>query len=92
MSGSDLAVLIGAVVLLFAVGWFFFAPRKATHTTSEGDNQSIEIIVKGGYSPDTPGRYEGDSSVLPFYHWGNHEKFLRFWTSKGTSMAAAIQN
>ncbi len=53
MSGSDLAVLIGAVFLLLAIGWFFFAPRKATHATSEGRNQSIEIIVKGGYSPDT---------------------------------------
>lgn len=53
MNGSDLAVLIGAVVLLLLIGWFFFAPRKATHATSEGKNQSIEIIVKGGYSPDT---------------------------------------
>lgn len=53
MSISDLAVLIGAVALLLALGWFFFAPRKATHATSEGRNQSIEIIVKGGYSPDT---------------------------------------
>jgi len=53
MSGSDLAVLITAGALLLALAWFFFAPRKATHTTSEGNNQSIEIIVKGGYSPDT---------------------------------------
>ena len=53
MSGSDLAVLIGAVVLLLALGWFFFAPRKATQTTNEGGSQRIEIIVKGGYSPDT---------------------------------------
>ncbi len=52
MNGSDLAVLIGAIVLLLVIGWFFFAPRKATHATSEGKNQSIEIIVKGGYSPD----------------------------------------
>lgn len=53
MNGSDIAVLIGAAVLLIALGWFFFAPRKAIHATSEGKNQSIEIIVKGGYSPDT---------------------------------------
>lgn len=53
MSGSDISVLLGAVVLLLLIGWFFFAPRKATHATSEGKNQSIEIIVKGGYSPDT---------------------------------------
>lgn len=53
MSGSDLAVLIGAIVLLLTLGWFFFAPRKAIQATSEGKDQSIEIIVKGGYSPDT---------------------------------------
>lgn len=53
MDGSDLTVLIGAIVFLLAIGWFFFAPRKATHTTREGKDQSIEIIVKGGYSPDT---------------------------------------
>ena len=53
MNGSDIAVLIGAVVLLLALGWFFFAPRKATQVTTLGNNQSVEIIVKGGYSPDT---------------------------------------
>ena len=53
MSGSDTAVLLGAGILLLALGWFFFAPRKATHAASEGANQSIEVIVKGGYSPDT---------------------------------------
>lgn len=53
MNGSDIAVLIGVVVLLIALGWFFFAPRKATLTTTQGNNQSVEIVVKGGYSPDT---------------------------------------
>lgn len=53
MHGSDIAVLIGAVGLLIALGWFFFAPRKATQVTTQGNNQSVEIIVKGGYSPDT---------------------------------------
>ncbi len=53
MSGSDLAVLIISGALLSALAWFFFAPRKATHTRNEGKNQSIEIVVKGGYSPDT---------------------------------------
>jgi Cu+-exporting ATPase len=53
MNGSDLAVLIGVAVLLLSLGWFFFGPRKAIHATSEGNSQSIEIIVKGGYSPDT---------------------------------------
>ena len=53
MSGSDLVVLIASGALLSALGWFFFAPRKATHATSAGSSQSIVIVVKGGYSPDT---------------------------------------
>ncbi len=53
MNGSDIAVLIGAVFLLIVLAWFFFAPRKATQATTQGNNQSVEIIVKGGYSPDT---------------------------------------
>lgn len=54
MTGSDVGVLIGAVVLLIVLGWFFFAPnRRATEALSEGNEQSIDVIVKGGYSPDT---------------------------------------
>ena len=53
MTSSDIAVLIGAVVLLIALGWFFFAPRRATQALSEGNEQSVVVIVKGGYFPDT---------------------------------------
>ena len=53
MTASDLAVLIGAIVLLGGLGWFFLAPRRATQALSQGGEQSIDIIVKGGYSPDT---------------------------------------
>lgn len=54
MTGSDVGVLIGAAVLLIALGWFFFAPnRRATQALSEGNAQSIDVMVKGGYSPDT---------------------------------------
>ena len=53
MTSSEIVVLIGAVVLLIALSWFFFAPRRATQALSEGNEQSIDVIVKGGYSPDT---------------------------------------
>jgi Cu+-exporting ATPase len=53
MTGTDIAVLIGAIVLLAALAWFFLAPRRATQALNEGGEQSIDIIVKGGYSPDT---------------------------------------
>lgn len=53
MSGSDIGVLIGSLVLLVGLGWFFFAPRRATQVLSVGNEQTIDVIVKGGYSPDT---------------------------------------
>jgi Cu+-exporting ATPase len=53
MTTSDLAVLIGAIVLLGILAWFFLAPRRATQALSQGSEQSVDIIVKGGYSPDT---------------------------------------
>lgn len=53
MNGSDLAVLFISGALLAALAWFFYAPRKAIHAASDSGNQSIKIIVKGGYSPDT---------------------------------------
>ena len=53
MNGSDVGVLFGVVALLIALGWFFFAPRRAIQANSEGNEQSIDVIVKGGYSPDT---------------------------------------
>ena len=53
MNGSDVGVLFGVAVLLIALGWFFFGPRRARQAISEGNEQSIDVIVKGGYSPDT---------------------------------------
>ena len=53
MTSSDVGVLIGVAVLLITLGWFFFAPRRAIQALSEGNEQSIDVIVKGGYSPDT---------------------------------------
>jgi Cu+-exporting ATPase len=53
MTMTDIAVLVGATVLLAILAWFFLAPRKATQAVNAGSEQSIDIIVKGGYSPDT---------------------------------------
>lgn len=30
MSSADIVVVMGAIVLLAALGWFFFGPRRAT--------------------------------------------------------------
>lgn len=53
MNSSEIAVVLGSTILLLALAWFFFAPRRVTKTISEGIAQSVSITVKGGYSPDT---------------------------------------
>jgi Cu+-exporting ATPase len=51
MTAADIAVVLGGVVLIAALAWYFFAPRKATHAQVEGGRQVVDITVKGGYSP-----------------------------------------
>lgn len=53
MNGSDIGVLVGAVLLLITLGWFFFGPRQASQALHTGQEQVINVVVKGGYSPDT---------------------------------------
>ena len=53
MNTSEISVLVGSGLVLALMSWFFFAPRRATQTLNTGGAQSIEILVKGGYSPDT---------------------------------------
>ena len=53
MSGSNIGVLTGSLLSLVGLGWFFFAPRRVTEVRTEGNEQTIDVVVKGGYSPDT---------------------------------------
>ena len=53
MSGVDLLVLSGAVVLTAAAAWFFFGPKRSQRASlDEHGVQVVEVSVKGGYSPD----------------------------------------
>ncbi len=52
MDVSDVAVILGGLGLIAALGWYFFAPRTATHAKAEGGRQVVDITVKGGYSPN----------------------------------------
>lgn len=53
MDTPEVLVTLGSVALIGAILWFFFGPRQAaaTHLGQSGV-QEIDIIVKGGYSPD----------------------------------------
>ncbi|WP_405905356.1 MULTISPECIES: hypothetical protein [unclassified Streptomyces] len=50
MDAADVAV--AAVVLIAALGWFFFGPRRARTARMEGGFQPAEVTVRGGHSPD----------------------------------------
>jgi plastocyanin domain-containing protein len=53
MDATEIAVVIGGVIALLFVLWYFFGEREqvAAALGTEGV-QEIEITVKGGYSPD----------------------------------------
>jgi P-type Cu+ transporter len=52
MGAADIAVLAGSLVAIAALGWFFFAPRRARAAELGDGVQRVEVTVRGGYSPD----------------------------------------
>ena len=52
MSTTDTAVLLGAVAVVAALGWFFFGRRGARTADLSGGVQRIRVTVRGGYQPD----------------------------------------
>ena len=53
MNQSEFLVILISISLLAFLYWFFFGPRRSTHTENVGARQSITVTVKGGYSPNT---------------------------------------
>jgi P-type Cu+ transporter len=51
MSGVDVAVLVGAALVIAGLAWYFFAPRRAQPAAVSDGVQRIEVTVRGGYSP-----------------------------------------
>jgi plastocyanin domain-containing protein len=53
MDTAEIVVTAGGVALIGFILWFFFGPRKATAARVGGaGRQEVDIVVKGGYSPD----------------------------------------
>jgi Cu+-exporting ATPase len=52
MSIADIAVVLGSVLAIAGLVWFFFAPRKAHAAQLAGGVQRVEVTVRGGYHPD----------------------------------------
>ncbi|MFD8079408.1 heavy metal translocating P-type ATPase [Streptomyces sp. NPDC059718] len=52
MGALDLVVVIASVILIAALGWYFFGPRRARSARLEDGVQRVEVTVRGGYSPN----------------------------------------
>ncbi len=54
MSLINIVVLLGGLVLIGGIAWFFWGPRKSgvRAAVTSGGYQEAMILVKGGYTPD----------------------------------------
>lgn len=63
----DRIVALGAGAALIAILYaFFFGKRREVRTAAEGDGQSVEIVVAGGYRPDLIVAKRGVPLILVF--------------------------
>ena len=52
MDPTDLIVVLVSALVVAALGWFFFAPRRGAVAELDGGVQRVQVTVRGGYSPD----------------------------------------
>ncbi len=68
MDTTEIAVIIGGIILMGFVLWYFFGEReRVAAATNESGVQEIEVVVKGGYSPDRIVVRKGVPVRLNFY-------------------------
>jgi plastocyanin domain-containing protein len=69
MDVSEILVLIGGVLLVAGIGWYFFGEREAAEAKSAGAGgvQEVAVTVRGGYAPDTIRVRAGQPVRLKFY-------------------------
>ncbi|MEO8193595.1 MAG: cupredoxin domain-containing protein [Gemmatimonadales bacterium] len=68
MDTSEIVVLVGSVLMILLILWYFFGARDSVKAAlSESGVQEIRIMVKGGYSPDVIVVKEGVPVKLDFY-------------------------
>ena len=49
---AEALITVAGALLIAALAWFFFGPRKARGAELRMGRQEVEIAVKGGYSPN----------------------------------------
>ncbi len=53
MDAAQIAVTAGGAAAVVFILWFFFGPRRATAARDTGAGpQEVEVVVRGGYTPD----------------------------------------
>ena len=69
MDAQEIFVLVGGVLLIALVIWYFFFSERERQVAAVGASgvQQIKIIVKGGYSPDVVVVKKGIPVELDFY-------------------------
>ena len=68
LDSSELVVLAGGVVLVAAIVWYFFGPKKRTSAkVTAAGTQEVNITVKSAYSPDVIVVKAGSPVKLNFY-------------------------
>jgi plastocyanin domain-containing protein len=68
MDTTEITVVIGALLLIVGVIWYFFGARRhVAAALTESGVQEIAITVKGGYSPDVIVVKQGIPVKLDFY-------------------------
>ena len=68
MDRAQIAVVVGGVLTILFVLWYFFGARPAAHASvGQQGVQEIQITVKGGYSPDVVVVRRGVPLRLNFY-------------------------
>lgn len=68
MDTAQIAVTGGGVALIGFILWFFFGPRGATAARAgDGGVQEVEVVVRGGYTPDRIEVAQGHPVRLTFH-------------------------
>ena len=49
---SEVIVVLASVALIGFLWWFFFGPKQASRADVRNGVQEVDIVVKGGFSPD----------------------------------------